>query len=353
MFGLLIFALVGCQSGQPGVPTAIPVGTSTRQPATPSPLPTASPGPSPTIPDLIAATAIPPTAGPVAEVPTAIPPKEPFCLVAKSGDTLFGILYQGGYGQSSLALEDEFRRINNMPPGSKTIVLGQKYCVPAPTPTPTPPGYDKTKEKIMTEVPVAQARIEANATYVVVEGDNLISVQLKTGVSLRVLCDLNNPSPLNCGGCAIDRPIGQQGCRPSLRIGDVLRIPGPTPTPTITPTLSGSETVTPTPIYGGPKLASPYNGGTVSGSLRLLWMPVGILKPDEYYLVLLRDMTNGQQWVFDTRATSLQLPDTIRPANGHVQLAVNVTRCDRTIRLSVCTERGLGGEVCPPFYCSR
>jgi hypothetical protein len=27
-------------------------------------------------------------------------------------------------------------------------------------------------------------------------------------------------------------------------------------------------------------------------------------------------MKNGQQWVFDTRATSLQLPDAIRPTNG-------------------------------------
>jgi len=161
-----------------------------------------------------------------------------------------------------------------------------------------------------------QEKIYAVSTYVVVEGDNLISIQLKTGVSLSMLCELNHPSPLNCGGCQITKPIGQQGCRPPLRIGDVIRIPGPTPTPTITPTLSGSETVTPTPVYAGPKLASPVQGATVSGSLRLLWMPVGILQPDEFYVVLLVDVTTGQSWVYETQATSYQLPDSIRPTNG-------------------------------------
>src|SRR5947209_12215774 len=105
-----------------------------------------------------------------------------------------------------------------------------------------------------------QTGVVSITTYVIKKGDTITSLQLDLGVTLRQLCDLNHPDPINCGGCNIDAPIGQQGCRPLLREGATIRIPGPTPTPTITPTLTGSETATPTPPYAAPQILSPSQG---------------------------------------------------------------------------------------------
>jgi hypothetical protein len=309
-----VLALAACQTNNPSVPTTIP--TASRA-FTPSPNPSASVAPSPTLRPLIEATAVPPTAGPVVDTPQPTATTGPFCLTAKPGDSIFTLLAKGGYNNFSPPLAQAFRELNNMPENSNNIVAGERYCVPQPTPTPTPPGYEATLAKRLTELPV-QTRPVVIATYVIVKDDNIMLVQIKTGATLRELCDLNHPDPINCGGCDIDKPIGQQGCKPILRIGDVIRIPGPTPTPTITPTLTGSETATPTPPYSGPRLVEPVNGVALAGGVMLRWLPVGILQPDEAYLVLLSDATAqpSHTWEFETQATSLRLPADIQPTDG-------------------------------------
>jgi hypothetical protein len=240
------------------------------------------------------------------------------CMQARQGDTILNLLYKGGYAVFSPGLLEQFRQMNNMPAGSNNITAGQTYCVPKQTPTPAPAGFDATRTAQARELPslIASTKITSTTTYTVVEGDNIISVQLKTGATLRELCDLNSPSPLNCAGCNIDKPIGEQGCRPLLHVGDSLKIPGPTPTPTITPTLTGSETATPTPLYGAPTLVAPISGSTESGLVQLVWLPVGILQPDEQYLVVLTDTTGGKSWEFETQATSYRLPAEMMPTDG-------------------------------------
>ncbi|SRR5581483_3110517 len=314
-FLLTGLALVGCQSNNPPVPTVIPTITRTATP-TPSPSgPVASAAPSPTLRPIIEATAPAVTAAPVGDAPTASPTAGPKCFQAKAGDTILSLLYNGGYGVLAPGLLEEFRRMNNMPAGSNVITAGETYCVPRPTPTPSPPGLEATQTKQCLELGCGNTTI-ATTTYTVVEGDTIISVQLKTGATLRQLCDLNSPSPLNCAGCNIDKPIGEQGCRPLLRVGDALKVPGPTPTPTITPTLTGSETATPTPPYGPPTLVAPINGSTQAGLIQLVWLPVGILQPDEQYLVVLTDITSGKSWEFETQATSYRLPIEMKPTDG-------------------------------------
>jgi len=127
---------------------------------------------------------------------------------------------------------------------------------------------------------------------------------------------MNNPDPINCGGCNLDGPTGHWGCAPRLVVGAKIKIPGPTPTPTITPTLTGSETATPTPPYPAPQLVSPSNGSTVSGIAQLVWLPAGILLPGEQYLVLVTDATTGATREFDAEATSVRLPADMQPPSG-------------------------------------
>jgi hypothetical protein len=307
-------ALAACQSSNPSVPTTIPTASRTF---TPSLNPSAPVAPSPTLRPLIEATDVPPTAGPVVDTPPPTATTGPFCLTANPGDSIFSLLAKGGYNNFSPPLVQAFRDVNNMPENSNNIVAGEKYCVPQPTPTPTPPGYEATQTQQCKELG-CETKIAFVATYTIKEGDTITSLQLELGVTLRQLCELNHPDPINCGGCDIDKPIGQQNCRPVLRTGDVIRIPGPTPTPTITPTLTGSETATPTPPYSGPRLVEPVNGAALAGGVMLRWLPVGILQPDEAYLVLLSDATAQppHTWEFETQATSLRLPADIQPTDG-------------------------------------
>ncbi len=312
MVVVLGLVLIGCQANNPPGPTAIPTASRT---STAAPSPSVSAAPSPTLRPVIEATIANPTAAPVVDVPTAAPQATAMCMVARQGDTITSLLYKGGYGLYSPFLADQFRQVNNMPAGSNNIQAGQTYCVPQPTPTPSPPGYQETLVSQMTELPL-KTRSFTIANYVIKEGDTIMSLQFDLNVTLRELCDLNSPSPINCGGCNIDAPIGQQGCRPILRVGDTIHIPGPTPTPTITPTLTGSETVTPTPPYGAPKLVAPVNGASVTGTALLLWTPVAILQPDEQYLVMVTEPVSLHTWQFETQATSFRLPSEIQSNDG-------------------------------------
>ncbi len=312
----LAFVLMGCQSANPPGPTVAP---SASPSITPSPSLTVSAAPSPTLRPIIQATAaINPTNTVVVDAPTAPSAPTPRCIVARAGDTIITLLYRGGYGTYTQALAEEFRALNNMPAGSNNIQAGQTYCVPAPTPTPTQPGHDATATVQARELAslMPQTKVVAITTYVIKKGDTIQSLQIDLGVTLRELCDLNHPDPINCGGCNIDAPIGQQGCRPLLREGATIHIPGPTPTPTITPTLTGSETATPTPSYSAPQILSPAQGQTVTGPVQLVWLPVAILRPDESYLIRLTDATTSVTRQFETQATSYRLPADLMPTDG-------------------------------------
>lgn len=309
----LLTILTGCQLNNPPQPTIIPVASST---ATTSPPPTSSPGPTITLRPLIEFSTVPPTNNVIAEVPTVASTPNAYCFAAKANDTVCGLIFAAGYPVCSSALSDAFRQANNMAPGSTNIQPGQNYCVPRPTPTITPPHYEETQTQ---QAPLLQTlrlsdQSKSLATYVIKPNDTITTIELNTGMSLRVLCDLNGPNPLNCAGCALDKPVGEHGCRPIVAVGVSLKIPGPTATPTTTPTISGSETATPTPPYGAPRLVAPVNGASLAGSVQLVWLPVGtILQNDEFYLILITDSTTSRTWELETQATSLRLPSDVQP----------------------------------------
>ncbi len=309
--GLVTLGLLsGCQGANPAGPTAIPSVTDTL------PAPNETGSPVSLLHPVITATGLAPTAAPVVEVPTALPTPGPFCYAAKKGDTLLSLASKAGYNQ--LDVLPAIRDLNKMCPTCNDIQEGKTYCVPRQTPTPTAPGYEVTQTAQARELPTLQSqpRIAAIATYTVVEGDTIIGIQLKTGASLREICDLNNPDPVNCAGCLVDKPINQQACRPTMHIGAVIKIPGPTATPTITPTLTGSETMTPTPLYPGPKIVSPASGATTAGQVQLVWLPSGILQANELYLIVITDSTIGKTWEYEATATSFRLPASMIPTDG-------------------------------------
>jgi hypothetical protein len=308
----VVMLIAGCQSTNPQGPTPIPSITLT-------PLPTRTATPEgvvePTLRPIITATGLGPTPAPVVELPTIAPTPGPICSAAKAGDTVASLLTRAGYADFSPWAD--FCTLNGMASGCTNIVAGKEYCVPRQTATPTPPGYEMTAAAQFTALGnLVGPQNRPTAMYTVVEGDNIMVVQIKTGASLRELCELNNPSPINCGPCQIDKPIGQQGCKPVLVLGAQIKIYGPTPTPTITPTLTGSETATPTPPYPKPRIVAPINGETVIGPVQLVWVTASLLQPDERYLVLMTDMTSGKSYEFESDSTSLRLPENIQPVDG-------------------------------------
>ncbi|MEP7286755.1 MAG: hypothetical protein ABI947_13425 [Chloroflexota bacterium] len=316
---LLLLSVAGCQLNNPPGPTTIPTITVTQIASVTQTL-TSQPGT--TLPvtqvvllPVITSTALAPTPAPVVEQGTAAPTPGPRCYVAQKGDSLVSLITKAGY--ADLSVLPAVRAENNICPSCNDIQVGQTYCIPLPTATPTAQGAEATIAAQQTALGSLPTKISATTTYTVVENDNIIAIQIKTGATLHELCELNNPDPINCGGCQIDKPIGQQGCRPPLRLGAIIKIPGPTPTPTITPTLTGSETATPTPPYPSPIVVSPAQGAKVAGaSLQLVWLTSGILHPDESYLVLMTDVTNGSNHQFETQATSLRLPANMQPTDG-------------------------------------
>ncbi len=308
--GVALVLLSACQPNVPPGPTAIPSETLT---ITPSPSPAGSVTPIPSLAPLITATGLKPTDPPVALAASATDTPGPSCYVAKQGDTLLGFITRAGYADASVL--PETRRLNDMCANCNDVQAGKTYCVPRPTPTPSPQGYDLTQ----TERAAVLTNLSQNrtiATYTVVEGDTITSVVLKTRATLREICELNNPDPVNCAGCHFDAPVGNWGCRPTLKVGAQIKIYGPTPTPSITPTLTGSETATPTPIYPAPRLDTPSRDSTVSGPVQLVWLPVGILQPDEFYLVLVSDMTAKATRQFEATAESYPLPADMMPADN-------------------------------------
>lgn len=343
---VIALVLAGCRTDiQPPAPTVIPTITATADSSptpTLTPTPAGSVAPTATFRPVITSTGGATTVAVVASTPTSAPTLGPFCVTAVQNDTIISLLYKGGGYSDLAAAAAAFRQLNNMAPGSNAIVAGAKYCIPRQTPTPTPSGYEQTLAIVNQLLPTTGAQV--TMPYTVQKNDTISSIELKFGVTLGQLCALNPmPNGLNCAGCNL-KAVGQEGCRPIVVVGQVLKVPGPTPTPTITPTLTGSETATATPAYSPPSILYPANGASVSGSVRLEWLPTrGLLQPDDVYLILMTDNDpNGpaRNLQFTTQATSLLIPDSDIPTDDALhtvywQVSVSRLAADgNAIRLS-------------------
>jgi hypothetical protein len=332
---LALVALVGvaaCQPQDPPVPTVRPDATRTTPPLDGTPTATSAlstevstevstaitpevnstPLSIPTMRVMVSATpGVTPTAPVVAMQPS--PTFGPKCYTVKENETLLELIYRAGY--ATLDVLEEVRRVNNI--SGNNIRVGQQVCIPAFTMTPAPTDYGPTASAIAKFQ--EQTGPLVTATYIVKKDDTVLGIMFGKGLSLRMLCSLNQPYDLiNCAGCNLDSDT--PGCRPALREGQVLYVPGATPTPTITPTLTRSETPTATPGYAALRPIAPTMNTTLAGPALLMWMPAGVLQPDEFYLVAWYNAATGVTQSARVRESTFRLPLDQQPTDGDAHL---------------------------------
>ncbi len=276
-----------------------------------------------------------PTATPLySPTPTPTPtlPPNQTRHIVKSGETVSTIAKL--YGTTTKAI----LQANGLKPDS-IISVNQELIIPLPvantstptptlTPSPTPfvytmkPGdtlsviakrYGTTVEALMAANNIADAtRIRAGAKITIVQppdywavmaykiyevrpGDTLIGISAKFDVPIADIKKANGQEANN------------------LRAGQKLKIPIGTATPTPSPTLTPTLTPTPGPARPAPALLSPPDGMAFEGenaAILLSWASVGILRPDEWYVIRMRRSGAVAQqlppvW---TKATSYRLP---------------------------------------------
>ena len=315
-------------------PTLAPQSTAT---ATPEPTATHSPAPArPTAPPLRIVTPepMPPTAPPSpAPPPSATSPF--FEYLVQEGETLFYILqlprhgysYEPNVAATVVALNANIRDADSVR-GGITILI------PRPTATATAAGAQATQALLATIGldDSSGAVLDSGALvgcHDVIAGDSMVSIAHRYNTTLEILSDLNR-GDIDWYGCNFKEPAGGPDCRPTLNIGQCVRVPKPTPLPTKPPTPSGDETATPTATKLAPRLLHPADGAVIApGPLTLHWLGVAGLSPDDEYLLELIDQTSNLAFRQVTRANSYPVPAAFIPADGatHIlQWQVTVAR---------------------------
>ncbi len=259
------------------------------------------------------------------ETPTTTPTEGPWEYTIREGDTLISIIQQEPFNYRNTDVIREIVRINDnifnadiLPPA------GQVILIPRPTITPTPQNNSGvTVNSTSATMPPMRPNVnlapwEVVGQYTIRAGDTLVSIAEEFAMSLGQLSQLN--ADISFIGCNFDLPGGGPNCNPFIREGQVVNVLVPTPTTTLTPTPSGLETPTMTPTFNAPALVSPPNGGIAAGLVTLQWVSVGVLRPEEQYLVQVVDNTSGTTWTGSTKQTSLLLPESLVPSDGQPHL---------------------------------
>jgi hypothetical protein len=285
-------------------PSGTPDATETAT-LTPSPIVIAQPqleSPTPTF-----------TPGPPTETATPTETPGPFQHTIAEGETLIRIIQQ--YGYDDLGVIDQIVLLNNLPNADRLPGAGSIILIPRQTATPTPVGMEMT---VAAGGVVEVAALPENAIIVqhqVREGETILAVTGQYNTTLSVINQLN--PELIFINCDFENPSGGPDCNVPLQIGQLVNVPGLTPTPTLSPTPSGSETPTPTPTYNAPLLVFPPQGAIAPPRpVSLQWVSIGLLKPEEYYLVEVEDTTAGATYLNVTKDTSYTLDNEVIPTDG-------------------------------------
>ncbi len=263
--------------------------------------PSAIPLPTLTFTATSTSTATPTATSTATATATPTPPPASITYTVQPGDGLLLIAIKFG------TTVEAIMAANGITDPEELIMVGHELIIPlepealgltAPRPTDTP-------------LPILGV---GGITHTVRSGDTLIEIaqQYETSVeAVMAANDMTDPEQL-------------------IRAGDVLIISWgtptvtPTPTATLTPTWTPRPTRTPTATvlrpsstpslpYPAPFLLGPVDGETFAGAetvILLNWASVGILAPDEWYVVRVRYPSGGQllevqEWL---KATSWRLP---------------------------------------------
>jgi LysM repeat protein len=288
--GLLLIAALYVRNRSEAIaaltPTATPTSTITP---TPSRTPTATPTPP--------------------FSPTPLPPRE---YRVQPGDTIFYIadIFQVDY-RDILAFNDLTE--------NSILQVNQAILIPPPTATPTPSPTPREATLVFSPTP-------SELIYVVQQGDTVIGIAQKLGVSASVILaanDIQNPDEI------------REGDQLVIPLGGVAQA-APTP---------GGPT--PLPNYGPVTLLQPLNGSRIVGNqlpVWLQWLSVGLLHETETYRVVVEQVDGsippyGPIYI---RATSLHLPTNLHPAPDDR---------NRTFRWTVTVVRQVGvGSDGAPLY---
>jgi len=274
---------------------------------------------------VVVATRAQPTQGTPTQASTASATPGPYVHVVQSDETLGFIIQQYGYDYSVPVMELVVR-INDNVLNMNVLPIGQEIQIPRQTATPIPENIEVTQTAASAfgefvaggNGGVVLPRGSSVGCHAVVEGDTTVGIAETYSTTLEILSQLN--PQLNWNGCAFNQYSGGERCRPQLRIGECVNVPQPTQVPSATPTASGNETATPLPTYAPPRTFYPPDGALAAGTFDLEWVTVGVLRPDEAYLVEVQDTVTGEVWREVTTATALRLPEMLIPTSGQTHL---------------------------------
>ncbi len=208
-----------------------------------------------------------PVANTSTPTPTLTPSPTPFVYTIRTGDNLSAIAKRYGTTVEALMAANNIADATRIRAGTKITIV-------------QPPDY---------------WAVMAYKIYEVQPGDTLIGISAKFDVPI----------------ADIKKANGQEANK--LRAGQELKIPIGTATPTPSPTLTPTLTPTPGPAYPAPALLAPPDGTAFEGpnaAILLNWASVGILRPDEWYVLRMRrsGVVAQQLPPVWTRATSYRLP---------------------------------------------
>ncbi len=211
-----------------------------------------------------------PVANTPTPTPTLTPSPTPFEYTVRTADTLSEIARKFGTTVEALMEANGIETATGLRAGSRIIIV-------------QPPDYSATM---------------AYEIHEVQPGETLIGISAEYGVTVSELKEVN--------GLKND----------SLRAGQELRIPVGTATPTAAPTQTPTLTPTPAPPYLAPALLGPADGSAFAGpdaAILLNWTSVGILEPDEWYVVRLRRLgaVAAQPTSIWTKTTAWRLDATL------------------------------------------
>jgi LysM repeat protein len=284
---VLVFVLAAC--AESGTPTPEPVPTVALL-VTPTATSTVRPTDVPTSTPTETATAAPTATNRPTTVQHLVLPNQTIGAIA----LLYGTTV------------DAILKANNIS-DPRLVRAGQTLIIPLPTVTPT---------ATVTATPNAtQAALPPSPTpniYAVQGGDVLSAIAAKYNIPVDDIMAANSLKDT------------------FLHPGQQLVIPPPTPTPTLTSTPLPTSTPTPGLSFNAPSLLFPPDGAELTGteSIELNWTAVGVLGPDEYYVLRLRT-SNGQRaeslWL---KAPSYRLPVSWR--GGSLEWDVIVLQLTKT-----------------------
>ncbi len=179
-------------------------------------------------------------------------------------------------------------RLNNLD-NPRWLSVGQQLAVPAPA------------KKQGTPTPTLDVEF---AVHIVEKGDSLLGLAIDYGTSMDAIMEANHIE---------DERF--------IRAGESLIIPLGTSTPTPLPTPLPTHTPTPGPPYPAPIVLLPPEEHRFWGDtdpILLNWMSVGVLGDDDWYLVELRHVQNGEEVIHYgwTRSTSWRVPPDLFPGES-------------------------------------